>query len=112
MNEVYEAQLIRILSKIKQRLLDPKLYSVCLRNMVTGNEFLYVGVHWALEDAVEKGKLKAQEHYSFVPGIPLQAWSPILYAPIKMETLLNELVIGQVDIYTKNDERTMGGQSL
>lgn len=112
MNEVYEAQLIRILSKIKQKALDPKLYSVCLRNIVTGNEHLYVGVHWALEDAIEKGKIEAQKHYSFIPGIPPQSWSPILYAPLKMETLLNELVIGQVTTYDKNDERTMGSQSL
>jgi hypothetical protein len=109
MDKGCEGQLIRILSKIKQRPQDPKLYSVCFRNVATANEFLYVGVHWTLEDAIEKGKIEAQKHFAFLPAVPPQSWSPIMYNPLKMEDLLNELVIGQVETYTKNDERTMGG---
>lgn len=112
MNHYCEGQIIKVLQKVKRTEVEPKFYSVCLRNGATGHEVLYMGVHHALEDAIEMGKVEAVAQYNDPNAFPRKAWNPILYRMFTIEQIQNALVDGRVEVYNANEKGEMDSQSL
>ena len=99
-------QITNFLQNIKTKAIKPKVYALVLRNSL--NEFLYQGIHYSLEEALQRAREIAKERTSLLGGSFLD-WNMVLWNMLDLEQIQNEVIEDNTQNFKDYLDKTIEG---
>lgn len=83
--------LFNLITSLKKRWVDPKVYSIVLHNTYSSHNFLHLGMHYSLEEAIGAARTAAMNHSTTIDEREKQGYKhahALLYVSMTVQKLL------------------------
>lgn len=97
--------LLKYVSKIKRKTVEPKVYAVVFAHLSKGEQHLYHGVHYSLEDAYAAFRSEQKKEGKWKDNDD-GAWKPQMWTMTALSTFLAEASEDSIEIEEATPDET------